>query len=61
MPRKDGSPTAAERKDAERIAANERFIAERPLADLLAARRDMVEGDEWADKIDAEIARRGES
>jgi hypothetical protein len=27
MPRKDGTPTAAERKDAERIEANRRHIA----------------------------------
>src|SRR5262245_10816850 len=58
MPRKDGTPTAAERRDAERTASNERFIAERPDHDLAAVRRWMDANDEWAVKIDAELARR---
>ena len=39
MPRKDGKPTAPERKDAERIASNERFVkaaTDEQLAELAA-------------------------
>jgi hypothetical protein len=58
MPKKDGTPTAAERRDAERIAGNHRWIAEQPEDVLRDMRESMGDGDEWADAIDAELARR---
>lgn len=60
MPRKDGTPTSAERKDAERIANNERFIATATTEQLRQVREPGI-NDEWDAKIDAEIAQRGES
>lgn len=58
MPKKDGTPTAAERRDAERIAANHQWIAEAADDILADMRSTMDDADEWAALIDAEQARR---
>lgn len=47
MPKKDGTPTAAERRDAERIAANHQWIAEAADDILADMRSTMDDADEW--------------
>ena len=64
MPRKDGTPTAAERKNAERIETNRRYVnGGRDLADfpdwtLTQVRAELADDAEAVALIDAETARR---
>lgn len=66
MPRKDGSPTSAERKDAERRESNRHYILDgKDLTDLAEDTLTVVR-DEWSEDalvcalIDAELNRRAE-
>lgn len=59
MPRQDGTPTAAERRDAERVARNADFIATRSDADLVHLRSDQLLDEKTVAQVAAEITRRG--
>jgi hypothetical protein len=65
MPRKDGTPTAAERKNAERLESNRRWIAAANDADLAKLATNTHEylllDDDTQAMVRAEIAHRGES
>lgn len=64
MPRKDGMPTAAERKNAERIEANRRYISDgkdlTEVADwtLIDVRAELADDAQVVARIDAEMAGR---
>lgn len=67
VPRRDGTPTAAERKNLERIESNRRYItAGKDLTDvatwsLADVREDFTHDAETLALIDAELARREDS
>jgi hypothetical protein len=64
MPRMDGSPTAAERKDAERREANRRYILDGRILShledwtLSSVRSELADDPAVVAAIDAELARR---
>lgn len=62
MPRKDGTPTAAERKNAERIESNRRYVREgKDLTEafgLAEVREELADDPEAVALIDAEMERR---